>query len=823
MTLILRWLMRGAILMLGLGAVGLVLAWSLVSGSLPEHSGRIAVSGIAGPVEIHRDANAVPHLRAGSEADLWFALGLTHAQDRLWQMEVSRRAAQGRLSALFGPRTLGLDRLARTLDLYGHARRAVAYQSAETQAALRAYSAGVNAWIRHVDAQSLGRGAPEFFLFGEGFEPWAPADSIGILKSMALRLSGSARQEVRRALFQLALPPERVADILPDYPVPAETAIPRYTQLFPGARFAGLSGQPDPLLDALGPAHRPEMAGASNAWTVDGSRSSSRAPLLANDPHLWLSAPSVWYLAGLKGGTVEGIGGTLPGVPAILIGHNGRLGWGLTTANVDDQDLFIEKLNPEDPSLYLTPDGWQPFETRRVRLEAAGEEPRFETVRHTRHGPVLTGAMFGADAVTPEGHVAALAWTALTDEDRGLSALHRLLAADTVSEGMRAARGVAAPAQIITLADRAEIGMVLAGQVPRRRLGNPVKGRLPSPGWKKMHDWEGWLPSSAIPRHRAPPEGALATANNRFTDAAYPDHLSFDWDAPYRIRRITKELSGRRYHSRDSFVALQSDTVSEMARSVLPLIARDLWWREGAQTSDGMRADAVERLADWSGEMEQHAPEPLIFAEWMRRLTHRLAADELGALIREVDGPRPLFVERVFRDIDGAAVWCDIDKTPERETCAQIASIALDDALARLSRDHGPTLSSWRWGAAHRAVHRHMPLGFSEAAGLFVNIEQETSGGDFTLMRGMSAGSGARPFENVHASGLRVVFDFADLDRSVMMISTGQSGHPLSRWYDHLAEPWARGDTIPMSMSDVDAQSGGLGTITLVPKAGQGG
>ncbi|MEM9146321.1 MAG: penicillin acylase family protein [Pseudomonadota bacterium] len=819
MTLILRWLLRGAILLLGLGALGVVLAWSLVAGSLPEHNGRIEAAGLTGEVAIHRDANAVPHIRAGSEADMWFALGLVHAQDRLWQMEVSRRAAQGRLSALFGARTLGLDRLARTLDLYGHARRAVPHQSGEARTALEAYAAGVNAWIRHVDARSLGRGAPEFFLFGQGFEPWTPADSIAILKSMALRLSSAARHEVRRALFQLALPPERVSDILPDYPLPAETVVPRYTSLFPGARFRLAAGSaPQPLESALGPAHAPEMGGASNAWAVDGSRASSRAPLLANDPHLWLSAPSVWYLAGMQGGARAGIGGTLPGVPAILVGHNTRVGWGLTTANVDDQDLYIERINQANPDEYLTPDGWRPFETRRVRMEVAGEAPRVETLRRTRHGPVLTGSMFGADAVTPEGHVAALAWTALTDRDLGFTALHRLLASASVAEAVEAADDVAAPAQVVTLADRAGIAMVVAGAIPRRQLGNPVKGRLPSPGWRDVHDWDGVLPSASRPRIDAPEEGAIANANNRLTDAAYPEHLSFDWDAPFRIRRISKELSSRRYHSRDSFVALQADTVSEMARSVLPLIARDLWWREGAQTSDGMRAEAVDRLADWSGEMDQHAPEPLIFAEWMRRLTLRLASDELGGLIREVEGIRPLFVERVFRNIDGAGVWCDIDKTPERETCAQIASIALDDALASLSRRHGRSLASWRWGAEHRAVHRHMPLGFSEAAGLFVNIEQETSGGNFTLMRGMAAGRGERPFENVHASGLRVVFDFADLDRSVMMISTGQSGHPFSRWYDHLSAAWARGDTIPMSMSDLDAQSGGLGTITLVPR-----
>ena len=319
------------------------------------------------------------------------------------------------------------------------------------------------------------------------------------------------------------------------------------------------------------------------------------------------------------------------------------------------------------------------------------------------------------------------------------------------------------------------------------------------------------------PQIRDPLEGAVAAANNRNTDAAYPNHLGYDWAPPYRIRRILKELQGRRFHSRDSFVALQADAVSEMARAVLPLIARDLWWREAVPPEEGLRGEALALLADWNGEMDQHSPEPLIFSEWMARLTHRLAADELGALEREVAGPRPLFVERVFADIGGASVWCDVTKTPESETCPQVAAAALDEALAHLVRQYGRNIAGWRWGSAHRAVHRHMPLGYSDWLGLIVNIEQETSGGNHTLLMGQSPGAGSRPFENVHAAGLRVVYDFADLNRSVWVISTGQSGHPFSRWYDHLSELWARGDMIPMSMNDEDAESGSIGTMVVTP------
>lgn len=827
MSRILRWLIRGLGLGLVAGLLALAIGWYLVSRSLPDYDATVVFPALSAPVEIVRDASAVPHIRAASRADAFFAMGVVHAQDRLWQMEINRRAAQGRLSELLGERTVALDRLVKTLDLYGYASRALAYQSDEARAALDAYARGVNAWIAHVNEAALGRGAPEFFLFGEGgLSPWTPADSLAILKLMALRLTGAARNEIRRATFLLNLPPEDVADILPDYPGPASVTPPRYSALFPGASFRAARAAPapspqDPMLARLGVPMAPERAGASNAWAVDQSRSSTGKPLLANDPHLWLSAPGVWYLIDVAGGDLAAIGGSLPGVPVVLIGRNRQLGWGLTTANVDDQDLFIEQLDPADPTRYRTPDGWAAFQTRSIRIDIAGQGARIETVRQTRHGPVLTHNMLGAAAVTPDGHVAALRWTALADRDETFTAALRMMFATGIDDAFDAAKRVLAPAQNVMLADAREIAMVTAGAIPRRKRASPSRGRVPSPGWDADADWIRIQNPLRNPRFRSPESGALANANNRLTDSPYPNNISFDWGRPYRIERLEKELSARPYHSRDSFAALQADAVSEMARSVLPLIARDLWWRTEAREAesalDRRRKTALERLANWTGEMTRHGPEPLIFYEWMRQLTRRLAADELGPLFAEIDGIRPIFVERVFRDVDGAARWCDVDKTPARETCAQMAAASLDDALIRLADDYGGNVDGWRWGAAHVAEHVHMPLGhFGPLAAIF-SIRQETSGGDFTLMRGQTPGHGRKPFRNVHAAGLRVVYDFADLDRSVMIASTGQSGHPFSRFYDNLSDAWARGDVIPMSMNDEANRAGAVGVMRLVP------
>lgn len=827
MALILKWLLRGVAALAALGAAGGALAWYLVARSLPDYDGTKVLDGLEAEVTVIRDRHAVPHIRAESARDAFFALGALHAQDRLWQMELNRRAAQGRLSTLLGPRTTELDRLVKTLDLYGHASRSLEHQTAETRAALEAYAAGVNGWIRRVRREATGRGAPEFFVFGaEGIAPWTPADSLAILKAMALRLSSAARDEIRRARFLLRLPAERVADILPDPPGDVSVTVPRYASLFPGARFSAADAPatpPDPLVEAFGPAFLPERAGASNAWAVDASRSASRAPLLAADPHLWLSAPTLWYLADVQGGDLAAMGGTLPGTPAVLIGRNRRVGWGLTTVGADDADLYVERVDPANRLRYRTPEGWESFATRQIRIDREGADPVIETVRASRHGPVLERGLLGADAVVPEGHVAALRWTALTDEDRSMSAALGLMRARGVAEAVALTEDVRAPAQNVVVADvEGNIALVTAGALPLRRPDSPTRGRVPSPGWLESTAWLGMRAPDDAPRSVNPREGAVANANNRTTDAPFPRHITHGWDLPYRIRRIEKALSAEEFHSLDGFVALQGDAVSEMARAVLPLIARDLWWRGRQEVEDlsgvaARRARALALLAEWDGAMNRHWPEPLIFAEWMRQLTRRLAADELGPLMPLAAGIRPLFVERAFRDVDGAAAWCDVDKTPETETCDAMAALALDDALARLARDYGGEIAGWRWGAAHRAEHVHAPLGHVDALGALVSIRHETSGGDYTVMRGATRGDGAEPFANVHASGLRMALDFADLDRSRIVVATGQSGHPLSEHYDDLAPLWARGETIGMSMADEDARLGALGTMRLVP------
>lgn len=848
MAQIFKWLSRLFAAMAALAALAAALVWVLLGGSLPDYDRDFTVQGLSGPVTVLRDVHAVPHIRGGTEADVFFGLGFAQAQDRLWQMETSRRAAEGRLSELFGEATLPIDRFVRGLDLYGLARRALPAQTPEARAALEAYAAGVNAFIRAVSEEALGRGAPEFYFFADRIAPWTPADSLAIAKLMAMRMTDLAASEVQRAAVSLRLPPERLRDLLPDYP---EAAViePRRAALSPdggAARpvdFATLMGAPPvgepaaasqaglrtalrfppPSGPPTGPQAMPQAGrgGASNAWALGPSRAAAGAPILANDPHLWLSAPSLWYLARLELPSGGIIGATVPGLPLVLIGRNADFAWGLTSAYVDDADIYIEKLDPEDPGRYLTPDGPAPFAERREVIGLPGGRDVEVALRWTRHGPVIPPDQLGVDAVTPEGHVAALAWTALAEGDTSFSAGFALMKARGIDEGAAAMADHVAPALNITMADREDVGMIVAGRAPLRNPDSPGRGRIPAPGWIAANDWLGFRDPADLPRVMRPETGAVANANNRTEQRPYPEHLSFHWGDPYRIRRLEKQLAARDFHSRDSAAALQNDAVSEMARAVLPLIASDLWWTGPVAPEDPIaarRQQALEMLGDWNGEMSEHAPEPLIFAEWMRRLTPRLIEDELGPDARRFDWPQPVFVERVFRNLDGAGVWCDIDKTSAVETCAQIAQLALDDALGALSELYGSDPRGWRWGEAHEARHDHEVLGRFGLLGLITNIRHETSGGDFTLLRSMGQGGPTEPHAVRFGAGLRMVVDFADPDSSRFVISTGESGHPFSRHYDDLNELWRRGDAIRMSLDFQDAEAGALGLTRLTPR-----
>lgn len=828
MVTLLRWLLRIATASVVLALATVAGVYYFLSRSVPDYDHTWRVRGISDTVEIARNTHAVPHIFGATDADVFFGLGFAHAQDRLWQMTMLRRTAQGRLSEIFGARTLRTDELMRRLDLYGLSQQSVAAQDNDTLAALDAYSRGVNAWINQVNESALGRGAPEFFLFPGEVSLWQPADSIAIIKLMAVQMSGQMEAEVRRARLSALIGTQRTNDLMPIDDGAGLAALPDFASLFPDVTATQLAM---PLLEPgqlpggdFSPFRPFDTAGASNAWAAGPLRSANGGTLLANDPHLGFSAPSIWYLARLNLSTGAVTGGTIPGIPSVLVGRSESLGWGLTTAYLDDQDVMLEELKSDDPQQYRTPDGWANFETRRSIIQVADADPVTITLRWSTNGPILPGSHFSLASITPPGHVAALAWTALSATDTSMSAAIGIMRAHSVAEAISAGEAFIAPAQNLMLIDHQHIAMQMIGQMPRRDSAHPTQGRMPAPGYDPAVRWRGMFPYASNPQFIDPQTGLLGNTNNKPLNRPFPLHVSFDWGDRVRIQRWVRLMRQRSVHTRESFIEAQLDTVSQAARTLLPLVGAELWFQDEAAppgSPEAQRQIALQLLADWNGEMNEHLPEPLIYAAWMRDLQFRLIRDELGPQIEMFSHMLPEFIERVFTNTDGAAQWCDVVQSAIVETCVDIARSSLDEAILELSQTYGPAIESWRWGEAHQATHDHPVLGNVALLRLFVNIRQSTSGGDNTLMRGLTRGGppGApEPFLNVHGAGYRGVYDMADPESSVFIISTGQSGHPLSRHYDDLGELWRRGEYIPMTLDPELARAGGVGITRLEPR-----
>ncbi len=813
-----HWLTRIFVGVFALFLLAAFIVYYLASRSLPDYGARHQVAGINGTVEIVRDNAGVPHIFAGTDRDVFFALGFAHAQDRLWQMAMLRRTVQGRLSEQFGIRTLPIDMLMRRLDLYNLSIHSLSAQDAQTMAALTSYSKGVNAWLTQINKGALGRGAPEFFLFSSEIAPWQPTDSIAIIKLMALQMSGHLEEEVLRAQTSLILPDARLRDILPDAPGTAIAALPQYSSLFPNVpRYAAAPPQPQ---DPLSPFKPRAFAGASNAWAAAPARSAAGSTLLANDPHLGFSAPSIWYLAHLE--LAEGgiIGGTIPGVPAVLTGRSDYLGWGLTAAYVDDQDVYIEELNPDNPNEYLAPASYKPFLTRNTIIQIKDAQPITIKLRWTDNGPVLPGTHYDLASITPAGNIASVAWTALSPADTSISAVMGLMQSHSIAQAISVSEGFLAPAMNLVLADGDSIAMKTIGAIPKRAADHQTQGRIPTPGWLAKNRWQGRMDYSDNPEFLNPAGGIIGNTNNKMVNLPFPDHVSYIWGDTQRILRWKRLMQSREVHARESFIEAQLDTVSYTARALLPLIAADLWFTGEAAaegTPERHRQRALDLLANWNGEMNEHLPEPLIYAAWLRALQVRLVKDEVGLLAGKFSHVEPLFIERVFRNTNGAAVWCDVLQSAVTESCTDIARLALDDALLWIAEKHGGELEALRWGDAHQATHDHQVLGEVPVLKWFVNIRQPTSGGDNTLRRGRTSGSDPAPFQSMHGAGFRAVYDFADPDSSVFVISTGQSGHPLSRFYDNLGELWRRGEYIPMSLDPDLARAAAAGVTVLEP------
>ena len=799
-----KWLKRVAWAALLLAAaVVLAVVW-YGQRTLPRTAGEVTLSGAAGEVRIERDAQSIPHVRAGSENDAYFGLGVTHAQDRLWQMETHRRIGAGRLAEVFGESALDTDRFLRALGV----RRAAAAQwrqlDAASRAALQAYAAGVNAVLR----TELRAPPPEFVILGIEPEPWDPVDSLAWGIMMAWDLGANWTTELLRLRLALQMPVARINQLLPAYPGETLPAAADYAALFRGLGLAGGAVQTAwQRLPEIAPPSGVEGVGSNN-WVVAGSHTTTGRPLLANDPHLKLSAPALWYFARLEAPGLKVAGATLPGLPVVVLGQNEHIAWGFTNTGPDVQDLYLEQIDAADAGRYRTPDGWAPFETGTEVIKVKGRPDVSFTWRRTRHGPVISDAGNTGDVLGPRdkpAYALAMRWPALDADSDPVGTARVMQNATSVATFFDATRSFVAPMQNMVVADGdGHIGFVSPGRVPVRKPDNDLHGLVPAPGWDARYDWAGWVPADETPREADPARGWIATANQRVTAPDYPHYITSEWALPYRQQRIEQLLRARPKHGIEDLAAMQADEKSLAALVLLP-------WLRQAESAHPLAQAAQLQLRAFDGTMAADRAAPLILWAWQRQLARGIFQDDAGDALWD----RSL-ATRSFQDaLEGVlerddASWCDDRRTPAPETCAMQSGAALTRALDELQARFGSDVAKWQWGQAHQARSEHRPFSRVKALARWFELRVPVGGDTHTVNVGRV---GLRPdattgelYLDEHGPSLRAVYDLGNPAQSRFMHSTGQSGILFSPFFRSFVEPWAAVQYVPVWPQAAPAQ-----------------
>ena len=756
----------------------------------PMYDGQLRSEGLKQPVNIKRDAADVVHIFAQSDRDAAFALGFAHAQDRSWQLEFNRRVMQGELSEILGEATLPTDKLMRTLGLMQAAQKQLDLLPVDVREYLQAYSDGINAF--HANRpQGL---PPEFALMrtqpgGEKGVAWQPVNSVAWSLVMALDLGGNWGNEFARLVAARKLTTEQLWDLYPPYPgekpASAVDLARLYRDLGVYKNDAGLKTSFS--LPVIGEPGFNEGRGSNN-WVVAGSHTTTGQPLLANDPHLALSAPAIWYYAHLKTPDTDVMGASLPGLPFVVLGRNAHVAWGFTNTGPDVQDLYLEQIDPTNSSRYKTPTGWQTFGTRTETIAVKGKPDVTHVVRSTRHGPVISDAQaVHGEVLDLSRFVLALRWTALDPNNRTLVGGVKAQQAKSVADLLVAYGDNHSPTHNIVMADtQGHIAYKAAGRVPVRSAANDIRGVAPSPGWDARYDWTGWVAYADLPADDGK-KGWVATANQRITPPNYPHFLGQDWNTPHRFDRIEQVLQAKPKHSFKDMQALQNDTLSLSTLTLMPVLK--------ATPSQHPLADkAKQTLEGFDGRMDANKAAPLLFAVWTDELTRGLIEPKLGTDVFKAQyGKRHfrLLLENVMQQSNSP--WC------APKTCAEQSTAALDRALERIASKHGQTPANWRWGDEHLALSTHKPFGQVPVLRELFSVRVPSDGDLFTVNVGQYwAGEKYLPFANRHAASLRVVYDLSDLEQSQFIYQTGQSGLVWSDNYRDMKDEWAAGKYRPL-------------------------
>jgi penicillin amidase len=796
----------------GLAGVGLLAA---LRRPLPRTSGTLSVPGLAAPAQVLRDRWGVPHIYARSAADLFMAQGYIHAQDRLWQMELQRRSASGQLAEIFGSIALESDRFLRVMGFGRVARREAELLAGAAGVAVESYVRGVNAYID----QHAGRLPIEFTVLRLQPRPWVAADVLVWGKIMALTLSENWTDEILRARIIAAVGVERAAQLEPTYAGRLPLIVPAGVQYHPEIGADALGGAA-PFASPIGDGQ------GSNNWVVGASRSASGMPLLANDVHLALQIPSLWYENHLNGGDYHVAGASFPGAPGVIIGHNERIAWGVTNGMTDVQDVYIEKFDPADPMRYEFQGQWEQAEVVREEIVVRGQrEPVIEEVRITRHGPVITPLIPGerpADDANPSSSVdhpssetLSLRWTAL-EPGRIFDAIVALNRAHSWDSFRAALADWCVPAQNFVYADVAgHIGYALGGDIPIRARGD---GRLPAPGWTGDYEWVGMIPPAELPHVLDPEPGFIATANNRIAGDTYAYPLHGEWLSGYRVMRIRELIEQTPHHDAASFARIQGDLRSLPGLELVGLAER-------LPATSVTAQHARDALASWDGELTAKSIGATIYARLREKLLAGAYA-EIDHLLGMVAGlgafvslPGVEYRARAFPEILRRIAERDDSWLPDGRTWDAVLSEAWEAAVAELRAEYGDDVRMWIYGRKHTLTLRH-PLGALPALAKLLNRGPFPTGGDLdTICMGHLPREFAGPPFYV-APAYRQICDLADWDRSQSMHLPGQSGQPGSRHYADLLQPWLRVQHHPMLWSRARVEAAAVERLALEPASG---
>jgi len=762
-------------------------------------SGKRQIKNLGDSVEIRFDESDIPHIKANSPADALFALGYLHATERSWQLEMNRRIGSGRLSEILGKDTVPIDRFIRTLGIKRAAERQYDRYPAATKHLLQSYADGVNTGNAH-----LGWALPiEYFLTGSRPGHWSPTDSVAWMLMMAYDLGGNWQKELQRLELSQYLSTKQVWEVVPLH---------NQNETLSNLDFAKLYRDLKVFNPKTGPAEGKskdlpatelamhDLPGGkdgigSNNWALSGKLTSSGKPLLANDPHLGLSAPAIWYFAHLDAPGMNVIGGTLPGIPGVVLGRTDQYAWTFTNTGPDVQDLYIEQIDSKNPAMYRGPDGPLPFKVRQEIIDIKGSTPLTFLVKETRHGPVISDAYAKAKrTIDTDRYALALRWTALDIENQSVAGLLALNQANNLETFKQSLRKNYAPMQNVVMADvEGNIAYQAAGVAPKRVINQGLYGVAPSIGWEKQYDWTGYVPYDHLPTSTNPEQGWLATANQKIVASNEPNPLTGDWDLPTRYDRIVDLIKSKKSHNLESMKIMQADTLSLGATPLLDLF-------KSSSPSHPLGSQALQISQGFNGDMKVDSAAALIFNAWADQLTRSLFS-RLSYLFTENYGARHFRLPLIVQLQNPNSPWCDDPKTAPIETCQDASNKAFDKALDYLSNEYGKDPSKWSWGVAHTALSEHRPLTKVPFLGSLFNLKTPFAGDSFSVNVGrLQLLRSSNPYETLQAASLRTVYDLSDLEQSVFIYQTGQSGWVQSKLYRNMNPLWAKNEYLPLQM-----------------------